>query len=107
MNNKIYSPETCVMVPGWVNKFITEKTKISNLPMGVKITESKKQYASAIYKNEKRVYLGVYNDPISANHAWFKSKLEHLNELKPKLDVIDERLFTCLFHKLETLRVKS
>lgn len=105
--NKIYSSEHCIMIPSWVNLIISVKRKINGLPIGVSLNKNKQRYSADICLYGRKKNLGVYNSPIEANQAWFTVKLKYLNERKRELDDIDSRLFTGLFHKIESLRIKS
>lgn len=107
VNNKKYSPDTCVMVPNWVNTFIGEKRKKSSLPIGVVWNKNRGKFVAQITTDTNYKGIGYYDDPVLANHAWFKEKIKHLNKMKYNLDNIDSRLFHSLFYKLECMRVKN
>ena len=106
VNNKLYSPTKCTMVPCWVNTIIGEKNKKSNLPIGVVWNKNRGKFIAQITTGRNYKGIGYYDDPVSANHAWFKEKIKYLNKMKSDLDNIDHRLFHSLFYKLECLRVK-
>ena len=102
--NKEYSPDKCLMVPIWVNTFIGEKRKTTNLPVGVTWSKNKGRYLAQITTGMKYKTLGYYDDPIEASKVWFNNKINHLNAVKHELDLIDDRLFSCLFFKIESMR---
>lgn len=104
IGNKEYNEDTCVFVPHWVNTLILIQPKTSKLPIGVSYLKRLDSYRATIRKEKSQYHLGLFKDPISANHAWFKEKVKHLNENKMSLDEVDPRLFHSLFFKIESLR---
>lgn len=78
-NNKIYSPDTCVFVPDFLNKFFTKNNKNrGKLPIGVSLSSNNmyrvrcggkyiglfksEEEAFLAYKNEKEAYLKKFAD---------------------------------------------
>lgn len=81
--NKIYSPETCCFVPQEVNNLFTKSnSKRGDYPIGVYEYKSVK-YKALIRKNDKLIYLGLYNTPEEAFQAY---KIEKEKYIKQKAD---------------------
>lgn len=61
-NNKIYSPENCLIVPKRINSFfIKQKNKIYNLPSGITYDKSRNKICSQISYNGKHYVLGYFD----------------------------------------------
>ena len=91
-----YSPATCIYVPGWLNNLITDSGSArGSYPIGVTLIKSSGRYqAKCCHKTSgKRVHLGYYSTPEQAYSAWLKYKLNIAMELKPQMDVIDQRIY--------------
>lgn len=71
-NNKVYSPETCCLVPQNVNKLLVRKNSKSGLPIGVR---KKGNRFSAKCQNPftgKSEYIGMQNTPEQAFYFGYK-----------------------------------
>lgn len=89
--NKIYSPETCSLVPSAVNSLFTgssERFKPRELPKGVHFCKEKGLYITQIHKgeftksgNKKQTYLGQFGDKKPAILAYKIAKEEHVKEV--------------------------
>ncbi len=77
--NKLYSAETCVFIPLWVNCLLASlSSKPRSLPMGVIARGSRFQ---ARYKlSGKTMNLGAFDTPEAAHAAYRKRRLIHLRE---------------------------
>lgn len=75
LGNKVYCPDMCVFVDSRINLFIKERSKTTNLPIGVFLERSGKYRASGHGK-----YLGSYITPEEAHKAWLAFKLEKAYE---------------------------
>lgn len=96
--NKIYSPETCIYVPQWLNKFTTNrKSKRGKYLIGVswdlKSDKFRAQVSNCNPAGNKKEYLGVFDNELEAYNAWLTRKLEIALELKPEMDIIDLRIY--------------
>lgn len=101
-NNKIYSPNTCIIVPHRINSlFVKSNSKRGALPIGV--TKYKEKYVSQIQMSNqgshKCLYLGVFNTPHEA-FLMYKINKELLiqgvaNEYKNK---IPSKLYNALMN---------
>lgn len=69
--NKIYSPDTCLLIPKCVNSIFKVSSKRNNtLPDGVSFTASTGRYRSQIRLNGKSKHLGYFSDAESAFRAY-------------------------------------
>ncbi|WKM80484.1 hypothetical protein [Salmonella phage SW16-7] len=94
VGNKVYSPDTCLFVPNWLNSFIIScKSKRGKYPVGV--SKLGKKYVAHCNdpSDGKREYLGLHESPDKAHQCWLKRKLEHAQNLKPHMDNIDIRIY--------------
>ena len=92
----IYSPDTCLFVPQWLNNFTLDKSSArGEWPIGVYLNKSSGRFQSQC-KNpitNKIQYLGLFDTPEEAHLAWRTRKLDLAIELKPKIDEIDLRIY--------------
>lgn len=83
-NNKIYSPETCIIVPQRINMLFLKKSNKFDLPNGVKPISN--GLFSAEYNHER---IGIFNSAYEAGVAHDKSKKNAIinvaNEYKGKI----------------------
>ena len=94
--NKIYSPETCVFVPRWLNQFTLLRGRGRGAhPVGVSFSTNAKKYEA--YCNNpitrKKEHLGLFDSHELAHNAWLRKKIEWADILRPKMDEIDERIY--------------
>lgn len=65
--NKIYSPETCLIVPEKINLlFVNGKAVRGNTPIGTNFHKVSGKYQSYCNCYKKKIYLGLYNNVRSA-----------------------------------------
>ena len=93
---KLYSPITCIFVPGWLNRFTSgHGAGRGEWPIGASYNKRDGKYQSNC-KNPisgKVEHLGLFDTPEEAHLAWRARKLELALELKPKMDEIDIRIY--------------
>lgn len=97
-NNKLYSSDTCVLIPRQINNLLKDRKKISNLPVGVTYTERDNLYIARCYDAEgKRVVLGYFRNEEAASkvYADFKKKVL-LDVAKIYLNIVDDRVISAL-----------
>lgn len=95
-NNKVYSPETCVYVPNWLNSFVlNSSTTRGNNKIGVTWYKKLNKFHAKCsnLKTKKSEHLGYFVLEEDAYNAWLTRKLELANELKLEMDVIDLRIY--------------
>lgn len=77
--NKIYSAETCTLVPRIINNLLVDsRSSRGNLPQGVYFDKYSKKYKSQMNINGKIVNLGRYTDPNEASKAYVAHKERHV-----------------------------
>lgn len=99
-SNKVYSPDTCVFVPGWLNKFVTDcGASRGEYPVGVHYNKQCKKFRAMIRMNGKQKHLGRFDTPEAAHLAWLHDKRDQIHNRKPELDNIDHRLYQALLNR--------
>jgi hypothetical protein len=100
-NNKIYSPQTCVLVPHDINMMFTHFTdKPQGLPQGIVCNEHTNfRYNVGFHKNGKRQAFGTYNTLQEAQKVLQLEKKKYLREklLKYK-DEMPQNLYDMLYN---------
>ena len=78
--NKVYSPETCVFVPQFINTLFVKSNKIrGKYPLGVSKYGNK--FQAQLNKYNKKIHLGYYDTPEEAFLAYKKAKEEYIKEV--------------------------
>lgn len=79
--NKVYSAETCVFVPQFINKlFIKRDVTRGDLPIGV--TKHKDKFKAQLNKgNGKAIYLGRYTTSEEAFQVYKNAKEDYIKEV--------------------------
>lgn len=77
-NNKIYSPDTCLLVPQNINKFIINTNKTGTYMLGVTYESDRNKFRARINNpfTGRREYLGRFDTELLAHIAWCKKKAE-------------------------------
>lgn len=91
-----YSPESCVYVPAWLNGFILDcRARRGGWPIGVYYNKADRKFIARCCNQltKKTEYLGSFDSPAIANHAWLLRKLELAAERKHEMDIIDGRIY--------------
>ena len=84
--NKHYSPETCVVVPSFVNRFLTSRHNYrGNYALGVSKNKDEKKFKASISICGKQVYLGRFITEKAAHKAWQAAKIAELKRLQSLL----------------------
>lgn len=79
--NKVYSPETCSLVPVQINNLIGENQRNKgSYPAGVSYHKAKKKYTAAVGHDGKKIYIGAYNCPVEARKAYLEVKKRLVRE---------------------------
>ena len=95
--NKVYSPETCMLIPGAINTLLTDSAgSRGDLPLGVSISGGSSKFVSRIRKYNKRIIIGYFSNVEDASKAYKEAKIEHIASLLPSLTGEDPRLIPAL-----------
>jgi hypothetical protein len=80
--NKVYSKDTCVLVPPDINKLLLNSKNIrGKYPVGVWYDASRDKYATEIKKHGKKKHLGRYDTPEEAFGVYKIAKESHIKEM--------------------------
>lgn len=98
---KIYSPETCCLLPVEINSLIVQlNEKINGLPVGVHHHRNGR-FKSTIRMNRKHTFLSVYETIEDAKKAFYSAKVCYTKVLiKDWEDFIDEGLGNLILRKV-------
>lgn len=93
LNSKVYSPETCCMIPSEINTALTRGKFERELPIGVMQHKDK-------FKAVCRLkYLGIFDTVEEAKNAYLKEKKRYITELANKWkDKIEPRVYDALIN---------
>jgi len=79
--NKLYSPETCIFITSQLNKFLCDAGAIrGDWPIGVCWAKREEKFLSRCcdpFDNGKHKFLGYFDCPKAAHHAWRVAKHAH------------------------------
>lgn len=106
VGNKIYCPENCCIVPQIINTCISCHDKLVHfdLPIGVNPTQYN-SYAARCSVEGKRITIGYYKNPYDAGEAYWKFKINYIQELANKYkDQIPENLYTAMIEYKTTYK---
>ena len=94
-DDRIYSPETCIFVPSWLNHFSVDRAAArGEWPIGVRYQKIARKFdARCSHPFGRHEYLGCFSAPEEAHAAWLARKLEIAHELKHLMDDIDARIY--------------
>ena len=101
--NKVYSPETCIFVPQFINTLFTKRQKLrGELPIGVCFDKVSKKYKAqlSIFKDGKKTvkHLGCYNTPNEAFEAYKRAKEDYIKEVADNYkDKIPAKLYEAMY----------
>lgn len=89
---KIYSPETCCIIPIEINTLFSKSSKNSKgLPTGVYYTDNK--YSTSISKFGIQHYLGLYSTIEEAHKVYIEAKRNYLIEVSEKWrDILSDKV---------------
>jgi hypothetical protein len=93
---KIYSPETCIFIPKWLNLFIAIGCGEKNLPTGVHFDVSRGSYKASAKNGNKTTNLGRYTSANAASEAYINFKLATALQRKDEIDAIATGLYDCV-----------
>ena len=98
--NKLYSAETCCLLPPEINcALVTSGSRRGQHPQGVIYNSTKTRYRARIQRGNKWESLGAYDTPEEAFAAYKPAKEAHIKSLANKWkDQIDVRVYDALMN---------
>lgn len=81
LGNKVYSSETCLLLPKTLNSSIGIRGSSQYLT-GASWKKKNKQFQSQIFINGGKIYLGLYPTELQAHRMWLKVKMKYILSLK-------------------------
>ena len=94
VGNRIYSSNTCVFIPQWLNSFTSGANAIRGKhPIGVSFSKAHGKFEAYCNHDGKRVHLGLHKTEEKAHQAWVSKKTEIASENKQRMDKIDTRIY--------------
>ena len=103
-DNKVYSPNTSMFVPQFINKlFVKRQNDRGKLPIGVSYKKDSKKYVAhlSIYKDGKSTfkYLGCFDTPNESFEAYKQAKEEYIKEVADEYkDIIPVELYEAMYN---------
>lgn len=96
--NKVYSPDTCCLVPQEINiLFVKCNINRGDLPIGV--IEINGRFSSSVSKNNKIRHLGKFNTLEEAFESYKFAKEKHIKEVADKWrDKLDPRVYEAMYN---------
>lgn len=103
-NNRVYSPDTCIFIPMWLNSFVAgSKPNKGVYPIGVTLDKNGKFRSRCNDLKGGRIHLGIFKTPTEAYEAWLNCKLKIVDDIKTELDRIDKRLYEAVILKIKSM----
>lgn len=98
--NKVYSEDTCCLVPPSLNTSVGIRVNNKDAYVGcVSLDKRSGTFNSSICKFGKSIYLGSYKGEVEATEVYLKAKKEYMRELAIIYkDKVTDRVFNALFN---------
>lgn len=100
--NKIYSPDTCALVPPYINSLLVYKSKKSgDLMRGVSKEKGSNSFRASCCINKRNRHLGSFKDELEAHETYKKAKYEEIRRVATNAfndGDIDERVYKALLN---------
>ena len=101
--NKVYSPDTCVFVPNFINSLFTKRQNDRGaFPIGVYYNKTKKKYVAqlSVFKDGKKVrkHLGYFTTANEAFEVYKQAKEAYIKEIADEYkDKIPVELYEAMY----------
>ncbi|CAA7332726.1 Hypothetical protein MEKHABCG_00169 [Escherichia phage vB_EcoM_UP17] len=79
MGGGVYSPDTCLMISGNLNKFLAYRKKSGQM-VGCNYEKDRKKYKAHIKIGGRIITLGRFDTELQAHLCWLKAKAEQLTK---------------------------
>lgn len=97
-NNNIYSPNTCLLVPKYINGlFIRIKNTPGECLMGVYYDKERNLFVTKCREKNKRVFLGRFSNEVDAFQAYKEHKESYIKKVALEYkDIIPQKVFDAM-----------
>ena len=103
-NNKVYGPDTCMLIPATINRRIVHRrTVYTGLPLGVSYNKKTGKYNARGYIDKKDVYFGSYD---TIEEAFNRVKLEKENEIRKVTELYKSYIPVEVYNAIMSYEVK-
>lgn len=98
LGNKVYSPETCSLVPPEVNNLLLDRRALrGDCPIGVHYSAPHGKYIAQAHSGNKSTYIGIYLTPEDAFAAYKVVKESYVKVVAEKYkDVLSDAVYNTL-----------
>lgn len=98
-NNKIYSPDTCIIVPQRINKLFTKSDRIrGDYPIGVHKHKNGNYVAQCDFNDSRKRYLGCYSTIEEAFNAYKMEKERYIKQVANEYkSYIPKKLYDAMY----------
>lgn len=103
----VYSPETCLFVPVWLNSFILDSAATRGpYPIGASFHKQSGRFKAQCRNPHTLVneYIGLFKTPSEAHEAWKSRKISYAEERKNEMDLLDSRVFDRVVEIIKNLK---
>ena len=103
-NGKIYSPDTCVYIPSWINVFNSDcAASRGEYKIGVSFDSRIGKFSASCSKGilGGNGRIGYFPTEEDAHKAWKSTKIEMAKSLKNRMDDIDKRIYPSIINKIK------
>lgn len=100
LGNKVYSPETCSLIPREVNNLlVNSKAKRGEFPLGVYWDKKKRKFIARISRGNGVEHIGCYTQPEVAFAAYKVIKESYIKEVANKhKDILSDAMYSNLIN---------
>lgn len=108
-DNKIYSPQTCLLVPKTLNLiFVNSRSRKNNLPTGVSIVRKGNRFKYQVFlstcadkstKHNPSIYLGLFNRSDEAFLAYKQAKEQYIKKILSQYEnIIPKYIYETIYN---------
>lgn len=103
--NKMYSSDTCCLVPVALNSLLNDRSNDrGEYPQGVSWHKQRGKYFAQISIDGKRKHLGLFSCPVKAEKTYIKAKRDYIKEVVTEWQgVVDDKVLYALTTRAEAL----